>query len=586
MREPTPPARRSLAGLPRLLRPAGRRTSRPPPGSTPTRSSASPRCSSTCCATSSRPTSRSPSTSPGRRSACEEYAEYKASRVDDPRRVPGPGLAAPGGARRAAASRYVEVDGLRGRRRHRHADHPGARAQGFEVLICSGDRDAFQLVTDDVTVLYPVKGVSELARMTPEAVEAKYGVPPERYPDLAALVGETSDNLPGVPGVGPKTAAKWINQYGDLDRRRRPRRRDQGQGGRVAARAPRRRAAQPPAQPAGPRPRAAASTVDDLERQQLGPRAGAHGLRRPGVPGAARPALRVPRGAAGGGRVRLRARRRASSPPSEVAGVAGRARRAPARASACTSSGTGARGTGDVDARSRSPPTAARRPTSTSPTLDPPTEEAVARLAGRPDRAQGAARRQGAAAGARGPGLAAARARPATPRWRPTSSGPTSAPTTWPTSSCATSSASCGPRPSRRGQGLLDFGDDGDAGAAGRHGAGPRRARPGRRRSTTQLEATGGTALLSATSSCRWSTCWPGWSGPASPPTSTAMTGARGATSPPTVREAQERRLRRDRRRADQPRLAQAAAGGAVRRARACRRPSAPRPATPPTPTR
>lgn len=89
--------------------------------------------------------------------------------------------------------------------------------QGFEVLISSGDRDAFQLVRDEVTVLYPVKGVSELIRMTPEAVEAKYGVPPQRYPDLAALVGETSDNLPGVPGVGAKTAAKWINLYDGLD---------------------------------------------------------------------------------------------------------------------------------------------------------------------------------------------------------------------------------------------------------------------------------------------------------------------------------------------------------------------------------
>jgi DNA polymerase-1 len=89
--------------------------------------------------------------------------------------------------------------------------------QGFDVLISSGDRDAFQLVRPEVTVLYPVKGVSELTRMTPEAVEAKYGVPPERYPDLAALVGETSDNLPGVPGVGAKTAAKWINLYDGLD---------------------------------------------------------------------------------------------------------------------------------------------------------------------------------------------------------------------------------------------------------------------------------------------------------------------------------------------------------------------------------
>jgi len=91
-----------------------------------------------------------------------------------------------------------------------------ARAADMDVLICSGDRDALQLVNGNVTVLYPKKGVSELSRMDPEAVEAKYGVPPERYPDLAALVGETSDNLPGVPGVGPKTAAKWITAHGSL----------------------------------------------------------------------------------------------------------------------------------------------------------------------------------------------------------------------------------------------------------------------------------------------------------------------------------------------------------------------------------
>ena len=92
-----------------------------------------------------------------------------------------------------------------------------ADASGFEVLISSGDRDCLQLVNDNITLLYPRKGVSDLARMTPAAVEEKYGLQPQRYPDLAALVGETSDNLPGIPGVGPKTAAKWIGMYGDLD---------------------------------------------------------------------------------------------------------------------------------------------------------------------------------------------------------------------------------------------------------------------------------------------------------------------------------------------------------------------------------
>ncbi|MEP9365497.1 DNA polymerase I [Nocardioides sp. CN2-186] len=92
-----------------------------------------------------------------------------------------------------------------------------ALADGMEVLILTGDRDSIQLVTDTSTVLYPMRGVSDLARMTPAWVQDKYGVPPARYPEIAALVGETSDNLPGVPGVGVGYAAKWINQYDGLD---------------------------------------------------------------------------------------------------------------------------------------------------------------------------------------------------------------------------------------------------------------------------------------------------------------------------------------------------------------------------------
>jgi DNA polymerase-1 len=92
-----------------------------------------------------------------------------------------------------------------------------ALAHEMEVLILTGDRDSIQLVTDESTVLYPMRGVSDLARMTPDWVENKYGVPPYRYPEIAALVGETSDNLPGVPGVGVGYAAKWINQYDGLD---------------------------------------------------------------------------------------------------------------------------------------------------------------------------------------------------------------------------------------------------------------------------------------------------------------------------------------------------------------------------------
>ena len=88
---------------------------------------------------------------------------------------------------------------------------------GATVLVVSGDRDSFQTVTDNVTVLYPGTGPGDLRRMTPQAVEEKYGVPPDRYPEIAAIVGEASDNLPGVPGVGPKTAAQWINKYDGLD---------------------------------------------------------------------------------------------------------------------------------------------------------------------------------------------------------------------------------------------------------------------------------------------------------------------------------------------------------------------------------
>ncbi|MCW2516998.1 MAG: polymerase [Mycobacterium sp.] len=91
-----------------------------------------------------------------------------------------------------------------------------AENEGYRVLVVTGDRDALQLVSPDVTVLYPRKGVSELTRFTPEAVEEKYGLTPAQYPDFAALRGDPSDNLPGIPGVGEKTASKWIVEYGSL----------------------------------------------------------------------------------------------------------------------------------------------------------------------------------------------------------------------------------------------------------------------------------------------------------------------------------------------------------------------------------
>ncbi|MEP6667471.1 MAG: 5'-3' exonuclease H3TH domain-containing protein, partial [Nocardioidaceae bacterium] len=145
----------------------------------------------------------------------EEYAEYKANRSKSPDEFKGQ-VSLVQEVLTALRVTAIEKDGF-------EADDviatlsTQAEAAGFDVLICSGDRDVFQLVSDHVTVLYPRKGVSDLARMTPKAVFDKYGVSPHNYPDLAAMVGETSDNLPGVPGVGPKTAAKWIVQFGTLD---------------------------------------------------------------------------------------------------------------------------------------------------------------------------------------------------------------------------------------------------------------------------------------------------------------------------------------------------------------------------------
>ncbi len=145
----------------------------------------------------------------------EAYAEYKANRSTSPTEFQGQ-VSLIKEVLSALRVPFVEKDGF-------EADDiigtlaTQAMADDFEVLICSGDRDSFQLVNDRTTVIYPMRGVSEMKRMTPAAVEERYGLPPARYPELAALVGETSDNLPGVPGVGPKTAAKWIAQYDGLD---------------------------------------------------------------------------------------------------------------------------------------------------------------------------------------------------------------------------------------------------------------------------------------------------------------------------------------------------------------------------------
>ena len=145
----------------------------------------------------------------------EEYPEYKGTRDATPEEFKGQVelirevLDAMGIV--SLSREGFEADDILATLAHR------ASAEGANVLVVSGDRDSFQTVTDNVTVLYPGTGPGDLRRMTPEAIEAKYGVPPHRYPEIAAIVGETSDNLPGVPGVGPKTAAQWINKFDGLD---------------------------------------------------------------------------------------------------------------------------------------------------------------------------------------------------------------------------------------------------------------------------------------------------------------------------------------------------------------------------------
>lgn len=117
---------------------------------------------------------------------------------------------------KALGVKYVEKKGYEG------DDIIGTMASmgenaGYKTLVLSGDRDAFQLIDDDITVLYPGHHFKDLKHMTPDAIVEKYHVTPQQYPDLAAMRGETADNIPGVPGVGDGYAAKWINQYGGLE---------------------------------------------------------------------------------------------------------------------------------------------------------------------------------------------------------------------------------------------------------------------------------------------------------------------------------------------------------------------------------
>ncbi len=144
----------------------------------------------------------------------EAYAEYKAGRAETPTDFRGQ-VSLVREVLEALRVPIVSAEGF-------EADDviatlaTQAAADDMDVLIVTGDRDAFQLVTERVTVLYNARGVSDMRRMTPQAVEDKYGLSPAQYPEFAALRGDPSDNLPGIPGLGEKTATKLVQQYGDI----------------------------------------------------------------------------------------------------------------------------------------------------------------------------------------------------------------------------------------------------------------------------------------------------------------------------------------------------------------------------------
>jgi DNA polymerase-1 len=144
-----------------------------------------------------------------------EYSEYKGGRNETPREMSGQ-IDLIDKVMQAWGIKTIKLPGYEADDILATLSVMGEKA-GFEVLLVTGDRDAFQLITDNVFVLYPRKGVSDIPRLDAAAIQEKYFVTPPQYSDLAALVGESSDNLPGVPGVGPKTAAKWINLYGGLE---------------------------------------------------------------------------------------------------------------------------------------------------------------------------------------------------------------------------------------------------------------------------------------------------------------------------------------------------------------------------------
>ena len=383
-----------------------------------------------------------------------------------------------------------------------------------------------------------------MRRMTPgRRSQEKYGLSPEQYPEFAALRGDPSDNLPGIPGLGEKTATKLIQQYGDVAVADRPRRRGQGQGRRQPARG-RRRACCATASspswsrdvplevgPARPAPRAS-GTATRCTRSST---PCSSGCCASGCTPRCRRSSRRPTRASTSSTACSRRARCAAYLDGAAAGRAGRR---------CTCAARG--GAGPVTPTRWASPR--RRRTTASrgdaglrrpAALDEDDDAALAAwLADRVGR-EGAARREGPAARAARRAAGPSPGSPATPRSPPTSRCPGRGSSTSPTWRCASCAASCAPRCADDGQLSLRRRAEAGRRRGRRRGARPCRRRPrrrARRRTSSGARATG----CCATSSCRWSRCWPPASAPASPPTSSTSPTSRAALREQVKQAAEE----------------------------------------------